>query len=162
MVPDTSFTLNAFCICQRAHARVGAETLPPVTHPGFTEITDCTLQPQQDSISGLLQHQQRLIPSSSMYPSIHSVNGLPLVEWEYWIKPVFSPSCLRVHVCLLFISAGLSMMQNNLVIYLNSGFYISYHAFCTWKIVSSSWNLGSINNNNVLAKMKFQKPAKCL
>lgn len=65
MVPDTSFTLNAFCICQRAHTRMGAETLPPVTHPGFTEITDCTLQSQQDITSGLLQYQKRDLSHNS-------------------------------------------------------------------------------------------------
>lgn len=61
MVPDTSFALNTFCICERADTRMCAETLPPVTHPSFTEITDCTLQLQKDIILGLLQYQERLL-----------------------------------------------------------------------------------------------------
>lgn len=53
VVPDASFTLNAFCICKRADTGMCAQTLPPMTHPGFTEITDCTLQLQREILSCL-------------------------------------------------------------------------------------------------------------
>lgn len=119
MVPDTSFTLDAFCICQWAHTGVGAETLPAVAHPGFTEITDCTLQPQEEITSGLLQCQQRDL---SHHPQCILLSILSMGSLWYWTKPVFRPSCSTVHICLLFISAGLGMMQSNFVIYLNSGF----------------------------------------
>ena len=79
MVPDTSFALNTFCICERADTCVCAETLPPVTHPSFTEITDCTLQLQKDIILGLLWYRDRNSSSITL-----NVSKYPFSQWVHF------------------------------------------------------------------------------
>lgn len=43
MIPHTPITLNAVGVSQWTHTGVGAQTLPAVAHPGFTEVTYCPL-----------------------------------------------------------------------------------------------------------------------
>lgn len=69
------------------------------------------------------------------HPTVLNVSWYPFSPWAHcgWVrdgtKPVFRvlrPSCSTVHVCLLFISAGLCMMQNNVVTYLVFTFLITH------------------------------------
>lgn len=117
VVPDSSFTLNTFCICKRADTCMCTETLPPVTHPSFTEITDCTLQLQKDIILRLLQYLEK-----DSYSITLNVFKYLFPQWVHsswarvWTASVFLSSHYTVHlVCLILISAGLTIMQNNLV-----------------------------------------------
>lgn len=43
VIPHATITLNAVSISQWTHTGVGAQTLPAVAHPGFTEVTYCPL-----------------------------------------------------------------------------------------------------------------------
>ena len=45
MIPNSSFTLDAKCVSQGTSAGMSREAFATVTHPGLTEVTDCTLTP---------------------------------------------------------------------------------------------------------------------
>lgn len=44
VVPDSSLTFNAFCICEWTDTSMCAEAFPTMANPGFTEITNSPLQ----------------------------------------------------------------------------------------------------------------------
>lgn len=43
MLPHAAVTLDAISVRKRADASMGAQALPPMTHPGLTKITHCPL-----------------------------------------------------------------------------------------------------------------------
>ena len=45
VIPNSSFTLDAKCVSQGTSAGMSREAFATVTHPGLTEITNCTLTP---------------------------------------------------------------------------------------------------------------------
>lgn len=79
-----------------------AETLPPVAHPSFTEITDCPLQLQKDGILGLVQCPERRISKPSMHLSILSLSGFIPGEQDSTKQPV-SNQAIAGFFCYLFL-----------------------------------------------------------